>query len=165
MLNKVNQDVPIKLLLTIYAVGLCLLWGFFITSYSMRVLMFASAHDRHLPVLLITLFVSTFAMLFLVALIGIWIYVYRDAGRRGMNQLLWVLIAIFTPNLLGIILYLVIRKPLLSECPACHARLETQPLYCPHCGNQFKKKCPACDAVVEPGYQFCSSCGTALAPS
>ncbi len=163
MLNKqVSQDVPIKVLLAIYVVALCLAWSFFILSFSEGVLVFASPHDRYLPILLLLLFVSALGMLFLVAIIGAWFYIYRDAGRRGMNQLLWVLIAIFTPNLLGIIIYLVLRKPILAECPTCHARFESQLLYCPHCGRQSKRKCPVCNAIVERDYQFCSGCGTNL---
>jgi hypothetical protein len=157
-----GRHVPVKTLLAIYVVGLCLLWGFFIMSFTEGILVFASPHDRHLQVLLVLMVASTLGMLFLVAIIGVWFYVYHDAGRRGMNQLLWVLIAIFTPNLLGIIIYLVVRKPLLAECPACRNRFEPQALYCPQCGHQFKKRCPACNAVVEPGYQFCSFCGANL---
>jgi hypothetical protein len=160
--RKISQNVPLKVLLAIYIAGLCLVWGFFIWSFAEGVLLFESPHDRILPLLVLCLFVSSFAMLFLVATIGIWFYVYHDAGRRGMNQLLWVLIAIFTPNLLGIILYLVLRKPLMAECPACSSLFEPQLLFCPHCGHQVKRKCAVCNSVAEPAYQFCSTCGAKL---
>ena len=58
---------------------------------------------------------------FLVLMIG---YVNRDAGRRGMNRLLWTLIVIFVPNALS--------KPampgtLLREqsCPCFHSSLSS----------------------------------------
>ncbi len=51
----------------------------------------------------------------LVLLIG---YVYADAKRRGMRYVMWTLLAIFIPNAIGIILYFVMRDPLLA---ALHA--------------------------------------------
>lgn len=50
---------------------------------------------------------------FLTILIGIpvliGVYVYRDAKRRNMNALLWTLIAILAPSLIGFIIYLFVR--------------------------------------------------------
>src|SRR5580658_3125132 len=46
---------------------------------------------------------------FLSCLIAIWLlclgYVYGDAQRRAMQPILWVLVAIFVPHLLGFLLY------------------------------------------------------------
>ncbi|MCP5115369.1 MAG: hypothetical protein GY953_31460, partial [bacterium] len=39
-------------------------------------------------------------------------YVYGDAKRRGMRAVLWLLLAIFIPNLIGVILYSILRSPL-----------------------------------------------------
>ena len=44
-----------------------------------------------------------------VLLVG---YVWADAKRRGMNAVLWLLLAIFIPNAIGIILYFILRDPL-----------------------------------------------------
>jgi hypothetical protein len=163
MVNKlIDKKVPVRGLTVFYLAGLCLLWGYFIWDYVNAALVFASPHDRHLFVLGILCFGTGMAMLFLAAIVGVWFFVYHDAGRRGMNQWLWTIIAIFTPNLLGIIIYLVLRKPLLMPCPGCGARLEPQLLFCPHCGRQFRQKCSACSAVVEQGHQFCGSCGATL---
>ena len=41
-------------------------------------------------------------------LIGV--YVYRDANRRGMNAVMWTLIALIAPSLLGFIIYLLVRS-------------------------------------------------------
>lgn len=166
MVNKLIRDrVPIKGLTVAYLVSLFLLWCYFAWDYSQGALIFASPHDRHWFVLLVLLFGSGMMMLFLAAIVGTWFFIFHDAGRRGMNQWLWTFIAIFTPNLLGIVIYLVLRKPLLTECPGCKVRLESQLLYCPNCGRQFKQKCPACNAVVERGYQFCGACGAVLPPA
>ena len=48
------------------------------------------------------------AVLIVPILIGV--YVYRDAKRRGMNALVWTLIALFAPSLIGFIIYLLVRN-------------------------------------------------------
>ncbi len=161
MVNKLSEyKVPIKGLLAAYLVSLCLLWGFFFWAYASRSVMFASPHDQHWAPLAVLCFVSIMAMLFLFAIIGVCFFIYHDAGRRGMNQWLWTIIAIFTPNLIGVIIYLVLRKPLLNPCPGCGNMLEPQLLYCPRCGRQFKQKCPSCNAILALGDQFCGACGS-----
>ena len=47
------------------------------------------------------------ALLTVPILIGV--YVYRDARRRGMNAVLWTLIAVAAPALIGFIIYLLVR--------------------------------------------------------
>jgi hypothetical protein len=163
MVNKlIKADMPVRGLVTAYLITLCLLWSYFVWDYFQGAYFFASSHDRHWFVLAILFLASGMLTLFLYAIIGAWFFIYHDAGWRGMNQWLWTFIAIFVPNLLGIVIYLIMRKPLLMECPGCQVRLEPQLLYCPHCGRQFKQKCPSCNAIVEPGYQFCGSCGAGL---
>jgi len=157
-----DKKVPVRSLAAFYLITLCLAWSYFVWDYLNAAHVFESPHDRHLFVLGLCLFVSGLALLFLMAVIGLWIFIYHDAGRRGMNQLLWTLVAIFTPNLLGVVLYLILRKPVLTECSGCGAKLEPQLLYCPACGRQLRRKCPACGAIVEPGHQFCGSCGKSL---
>ena len=44
-------------------------------------------------------------------------YVNRDSKRRGMSPVLWTLVAILVPNLLGILLYFVLRQPVVRVCP------------------------------------------------
>jgi hypothetical protein len=48
--------------------------------------------------------------------IKIWIilFIVKDAKRRGMDPTLWVLLEIFV-GLVGLIVYLCVREPLLSE--------------------------------------------------
>src|SRR5712691_5230109 len=60
---------------------------------------------------LVPLFVSGYALL-----AG---YVYGDARRRGMRYVLWTLLAIFLFNGIGIILYFILREPLLGYCSKC----------------------------------------------
>ena len=68
-----------------------------------------------LPVFLMSL--TGAAMLGIYALlVG---YVYGDARRRGMNQVLWTLLAIFIPSAIGVILYFILRDPVPVPCPRC----------------------------------------------
>ncbi len=112
------------------------------------------------------------ALLFLVVpviasvLLTIWVllvgYVYADAGRRGMNRLLWMLVVIFVPNALGFILYFLLRHPVSAECPGCHSLLTTDAGYCPQCGTQLARSCPKCSRLVGLTDRFCPACGQNL---
>lgn len=63
-------------------------------------------------------------------------YVYADARRRAMPAVLWVLIAIFIPNLLGFLLYFALRRPLGSPCPSCGQSISAEQRFCAWCGSQ-----------------------------
>ncbi len=45
------------------------------------------------------------------------IWVYKDSGKRGMNQTLWLIITLLT-GIIGLIIYLVVRQPLAPIGPA-----------------------------------------------
>src|SRR5262245_32479676 len=83
-----------------------------------------------------------FPLLFVGILIAATMYVYilllgyiaADAKRRGMRVVLWVLLAIFVPNAIGIILYFILRDPLLRKCPACGVSSGPSYAFCPSCG-------------------------------
>jgi hypothetical protein len=47
----------------------------------------------------------------IIITIFIAIWVYKDAESRGMSGILWALVAIFVPYFIGLIIYLVVRKP------------------------------------------------------
>lgn len=163
MNHSLNESrIPVKGLLAGYLVTVALLLGFLFWAFASRSFMFAQPQGIDARLLLVFSFMAVVVPLFFFALIGIWLFIYQDAGRRGMNRWLWTLIAIFTPNLIGIILYLILRRPLLSPCPGCGSRVEPQLAYCPDCGCQLKKKCPACGAGLEPESRFCGNCGTKL---
>ena len=81
----------------------------------------------------------TLAGLFTGTLFATWLlglgFVYADARRRAMQPVLWVMVALLVPHLLGFLLYFVLRQPLASPCG--------------HCGQQ-----------IPSGQRFCSWCGT-----
>lgn len=94
-----------------------------------------------------------------VALIG---YVHADARRRGMRYVMWTLLAIFIPNAIGIILYFVLRDPLMSPCPQCATLVKHGFAFCPKCGTAVARACPQCHKAVEPDWSHCAACGAKL---
>ena len=61
-------------------------------------------------------------------------FVYGDAKLRGMPPVMWVLLVLLVPNLIGFVLYFLLRKPLLSECPNCRCGIDPGAAFCPRCG-------------------------------
>lgn len=102
-----------------------------------------------------------------VALVGAYVllvgYVCGDARRRGMNSVLWTLLAIFIPNAIGIILYFILRDPLPVPCPACGTPAKKGQAYCAACGAAVRAACPQCHQPVEPGWRNCTRCGASFA--
>ncbi len=92
-------------------------------------------------------------------------YVYGDARRRGMNQVMWTLLAVFIPSAVGVILYFILRDPVPVPCPGCGTPARKGHAYCASCGVAVRPACPQCRQPVEPGWRNCARCGAALAPS
>jgi len=97
-----------------------------------------------------------------VLLVG---YINADARRRGMRYVMWTLLALFIPNSIGIILYFILRDPLLVPCGKCGAPARTGFAFCPQCGAALSAACPACKRPAEPSWQRCPYCGTGLKPA
>ena len=94
-----------------------------------------------------------------VLLVG---YIYGDAKRRGMRPVLWALLAFFIPNAIGIVLYFILREPLLVSCPKCGKGVKPAFPFCPSCGESLAGTCPSCRYVVERGWTHCAKCGAQL---
>ena len=94
-----------------------------------------------------------------VLLIG---YVNGDSGRRGMSRLLWTAVAVFVPNGLGIVIYLILRQPLLGGCPQCGNSVQCGFNFCPCCSAKLHPLCPHCQREVQLADKFCSFCGQTL---
>ena len=89
-------------------------------------------------------------------------YVNADARRRGMRYIMWTLLAIFIPNAIGIIVYFILRDPVMKPCPNCSQIAKPGFAFCPHCGYNLAPACPNCRRAVEPGWKNCAACGTSL---
>jgi|HubBroStandDraft_1064217.scaffolds.fasta_scaffold353001_2 RNA polymerase subunit RPABC4/transcription elongation factor Spt4 len=92
-----------------------------------------------------------------VLLVG---YVYVDSKRRGMRYVMWTLLSIFIPNMIGIILYFLLRDPMPTPCPKCGRMVRAGFAFCPSCGTELLRACKACHRKLEPGWVNCAYCGT-----
>ncbi len=109
--------------------------------------------------------VNVLVLMFIVILIPVLVgvYVYRDAKRRGMNAVLWTLIAVIAPSLIGFIIYLLVRGNYSNlRCPQCDTPVNDQYVVCPKCGAKLRPTCPNCSAPVEPDWKVCPKCTTPL---
>jgi putative flippase GtrA len=114
--------------------------------------------ERASVALLLSLGISLMVFSF-VLLAG---YVYGDARRRGMRQVMWTLLAIFIPNGIGFILYFLLRDPLQHACVRCGASVSSSFPFCPACGAAQSRTCPECNRPVQPGWSHCAQCGARL---
>lgn len=103
-----------------------------------------------------------FAVILMIPVM-IGVYVYRDANRRGMNAILWTLVAVFAPSLIGFIIYLLVRDSYSNlRCPTCDTPVKDSFVVCPQCGTKLRPSCPNCSAPVEPGWKLCPQCASPL---
>ena len=109
---------------------------------------------------------AAFAGLSVMMVVSVYIllvgYIVGDSRRRGMRPLLWALLAIFIPNAIGIILYFILRDPLLQHCSKCGAVAQSSFTFCAVCGEALSKTCPSCRGPVQPGWSHCARCGASL---
>jgi RNA polymerase subunit RPABC4/transcription elongation factor Spt4 len=120
-----------------------------------------------------------FSLFFCIVWIAVIIWVYKDAERRGMSGILWALL-VFIGNLIGLLIYLIVRqdhpvccapetpRPAASPpgstltCPSCKKPVEKSFTYCPHCGAAIQLSCKNCGKPVEAAWKVCPHCGTQL---
>ena len=90
-------------------------------------------------------------------------YVYKDAKCRGMDAVLWTVVAVLVPGLIGLIIYLIVRGNSADVvCPVCEKESSNTYVRCPHCGNPLKACCKNCNAVIDPSWKLCPQCGTEI---
>ena len=75
--------------------------------------------------------------LFLAAYIMLVGYVYGDARRRGMPAALWTLLVVLIPNLIGFIVYFILRRGVFAPCSQCGRGAEIGQIYCSSCGHKL----------------------------
>ena len=109
--------------------------------------------------------ISTLVLLLTGCLIPavVGIYVYRDARRRQLNALLWTVVAVLVPGLIGFLIYLLVRGTDTDlRCPNCKTPVRRDFALCPYCGTRLRPSCPSCGAPVEAGWQVCPFCAQPL---
>jgi hypothetical protein len=86
-----------------------------------------------------TMFAYAAAALAVGMVIAIWLlclgFVFADARRRGMRAAGWTLVAMLMPNLLGFLLYFVMRRPLAAPCVSCSREIPVDQPFCSWCGS------------------------------
>lgn len=108
---------------------------------------------------------AIFILYVTVMLIGA-VFVYVDAKKRNMSAIGWALVAFFVPMLLGVILYLICRNPLIDMlCPKCGAGIIKEQKECPQCKYPLLTQCPECEFPVQKGWKSCPKCGVSLPES
>jgi hypothetical protein len=63
-------------------------------------------------------------------------YVYEDARRRIMPPVLWTLVALLVPNLLGFLIYFAVRRSIARPCGQCGQPVLADARFCAWCGHQ-----------------------------
>jgi RNA polymerase subunit RPABC4/transcription elongation factor Spt4 len=120
-----------------------------------------------------------------VAFIVLWgavlIWVYRDAEKRGMSGILWLLLVLIG-NVIGLLIYAIVRSetPVRRQvqgesaagpaccppeaCKGCGKPLGPGFEFCPYCGKSLKKTCSACGKPVQDDWKVCPVCGAGIDP-
>lgn len=91
------------------------------------------------------------------------VFVYQDAKARGMEPLLWAVIAVLAPSFIGLIIYLVVRRDhVVLSCPNCGGEVQESFTSCPQCGQKLSANCGHCGAALRPEWKICPQCGTEI---
>lgn len=81
-------------------------------------------------------FLVMLCVLLSVIFAGIW--VYQDARAHGENGVVWLLVVVLVPNLLGLVLYfLMVRRNPQVECKYCGRFNREKDVYCSNCGEEL----------------------------
>jgi hypothetical protein len=112
--------------------------------------------------------IVTAVSLALATMIFLLAYVNRDASRRGMNSVLWTILAIILLpawGFIGFVIYFLMREPLPYPCPQCGTTVGARFNFCPNCKCNLHPSCPQCKHEVGELDKFCPNCGNDLKPS
>lgn len=101
--------------------------------------------------------------LFIIMLMSfIAILVYKDAKNKGLDPWMWATIAVFVPNLIGVIIYLVVRYNYKKVCIKCGKGFQGEYRICPYCGESQEMLCEGCQTPVMSNWKHCPNCGKEL---
>jgi hypothetical protein len=86
-------------------------------------------------------------------------YITRDSRRRAMHARLWIIVCLVLPGGIGAVLYFLLRRPVITPCPACGTRVQTEFHFCPQCAYQLSASCARCFKSMDIADRFCVECG------
>ena len=65
-------------------------------------------------------------------------WVYRDASNRGLNPVLWTVIVLLVPSLIGLLIYFLVgRKQEMINCNKCDNKIPIYSKFCLYCGDMI----------------------------
>ena len=131
-------------------------------QYVMWVIVPAHRHHPAPPIgfrIYFNISISALAALY-VLMVG---YISRESPRRGMSTAMWTIVCVVIPSGIGAVLYFLLRQPILSVCPVCNARIESDYHFCPQCAYQVAPCCGNCHRSARITDLYCVHCGHDLA--
>jgi len=118
-------------------------------------------------------------LFFVVLVVALAFWTYRDANRRGAIGWFWGIMAL---SVIGWIVYMIVRPPMTLEdrreqeleirareaalardyevCPSCYKPIDGDFLICPNCLKKLRKPCIECGRALKLGWQVCPYCKT-----
>lgn len=123
---------------------------------------FPHPHLHRAPVALRVYFSTSWGALVAVYMLMIG-YISEDAPRRNMGKWLWVLLCIVLQGGIGVVIYFLLRQPVLSQCPCCGINIESNFHFCPQCAYRVAPNCGNCHESVRITDLHCTRCGHDLA--
>lgn len=113
-----------------------------------------------------TYLIMDFLMLMLVPLIIfgciipiiLCVWVYKDAQKRDMEAVIWLLIVLLVPCCIGCLIYLIVRQPIGGE-------QRVPPSYTAPATTPYEERTPAppeTERPIERGKKFCPTCGASI---
>jgi RNA polymerase subunit RPABC4/transcription elongation factor Spt4 len=152
---------PIRLLISLYFLALAVVAG--VTLYGLHGVPQVLRGEPLAIKLLAMSGIVTGAAIALGILVMFYGYIWADAKRRGMSPVLWLLVSLLVPYLIGVLLYFIVREPLPLNCPECGRTVNPHFNFCPACQFNLRPSCPQCRRATRVGDRFCPHCGFTLA--
>lgn len=88
---------------------------------------------------MVLIVMSMVAMIVTYICVAVWIY--KDAKKRGRNAIIWLLVVLFMPNLIGVVLLYMLtgRAEKTNYCSDCNEKSDDNPSVCIKCGVSIQQ--------------------------
>jgi len=103
-----------------------------------------------------------FFLLVLIVPILVGVFVYKDASSRGMDAILWALVAALAPSFVGLIIYMIVRSNSSKTCLRCGRHISNDFKVCPYCNHSLYLRCSQCGKEVASDWKVCPYCKNEL---